>query len=443
MNKAAKRSDGFNDGFSIGYNKGYEDGFRRGKDAGAASYETLFEGTSIIIPTYNQLRYVKECIESIARYTSEPYELIVIDNASDDGTSAYLKSAGGGLRFQINNENKGFAGAVNQGLMLARGTTLMILNNDSVVTPDWLSNLLTCLHSNPHYGIVGPVTNYISGDQLIETSYSNIEEMQQFSRTFNRSDASRWVVTGRLTGFCMLFRREDFRRLGYFDEGFEIGNCEDDDYGLRARLLGMQLVIAKDTFIHHYGSVSMKSLNGRFDQVYKKNLAFYANKWADPHMMLSLAWQRTMNGITLRTIDSYPTCVIVQGAGTTSYWVENGIRSPIVGTVDVQAIRVSQIDLRNWQLGEAIMAEEVMNRMHVLYRSSTESPDVEGRLVRLQDGAVYQRKGGKLHRFMNRQTIAAWKLDYYEPLILHQLKVQHGEEGPPIISPPLLKADNI
>ncbi|MCQ6559727.1 glycosyltransferase family 2 protein [Paenibacillus mendelii] len=443
MNKLAKESAGFNDGFSKGYNKGYEDGFSRGRNAGAANFTLPFEGTSIIIPTYNQLHYVKECIESIVQHTPEPYELIVIDNASDDGTAAYLKSAGG-LRYRINKENLGFAGAVNQGLMLARGTTLLILNNDSVVTPNWLSNLLVCLGSNPQYGIVGPVTNYISGDQLIETSYTNIEDMQRFSRSFNQSDASRWKVTSRLTGFCMLLRREDFRRLGYFDEGFEIGNCEDDDYGLRARLLGLQLVIAKDTFIHHYGSVSMKSLNDRFDQVYEKNLAFYANKWADPHGMLSLAWQRTLNGVTLRTIDSYPTCVIVQGTGSTTYWVENGIRSPIAGAAsDVQAVRVSRIDLRNWQLGEAIHVEEVMRRMNNLYGSPSGSSDIEGRLIRLQDGTVYQRKGGRLHRFMNRQAAAAWKLDHYEPLTLTQRDLQGYEEGPPIISPPVMKADNI
>ena len=233
MNRKQGRRDGYNAGYNQGFNKGHEDGYIRGKIVGAESFGLPFEGTSVIIPTYNQVHYLKECIESIRLYTHQPYELIIIDNSSDDGTAEYLKSTEG-IRYRINSDNLGFAGAVNQGLMMARGTTLLILNNDSVVTSNWLFNLLHCLHSDPQIGIVGPVTNYISGDQLIETKYTNITEMQQFAQNYNQSDASKWVVTGRLTGFCMLMRREVFMRLGYFDEGFEIGNCEDDDYGLRA-----------------------------------------------------------------------------------------------------------------------------------------------------------------------------------------------------------------
>lgn len=142
MNKLAKQRDGYHDGYNKGYNMGYDQGYSHGRQAGVNNFAIPFEGTSIIIPTYNQLHYLKECIASIVQYTPEPYELIIIDNASDDGTAEYLKSACG-LRSRINKENLGFAGAVNQGLMMARGTTLMILNNDAVVTPNWHSNLLT------------------------------------------------------------------------------------------------------------------------------------------------------------------------------------------------------------------------------------------------------------------------------------------------------------
>ncbi|UNK19767.1 glycosyltransferase [Paenibacillus sp. N3/727] len=435
-------NQGYNDGYLKGFDTGYADGYRRGKTEGATRSTTYFEGTSIIIPTYNQLHYLKECIESILRYTNEPYELIIIDNASVDGTAEYLKSAQG-VRFRINEENLGFAGAVNQGLMMAKGTTLMILNNDSVVTTNWLSNLLACLFSNSQSGIVGPVTNYISGDQLIDVSYTNTEEMQQFSQLYNQSDARRWSVTNRLTGFCMLLRRKDFIRLGYFDEGFEIGNCEDDDYGLRARLLGMQLIIAKDTFIHHYGSVSMKSLNSRFDQVYANNLNFYSNKWSDPHGMLLLDWQRNMDNSNLQTIDSYPTCVIVQGAGSRKYWIEKGSRYPIDGASGIQAVRVSQVDLRNWHLGETISMEEVNRRKKAMYDSFHDDWDIEGRLVKVRDGSVFQRKGNKLHRFLNRHTSVIWHMDSYQPLSVNLHELGDYEEGAPVIPPPVIKADNI
>ncbi|KKO54278.1 glycosyltransferase family 2 protein [Paenibacillus sp. DMB20] len=442
MNNGAYANQGYKDGYAKGFDAGYADGYSRGKTEGSIRSTTYFEGTSIIIPTYNQLGYLKECVESIVRYTNEPYELIIIDNASADGTAEYLKSAQG-IRFRINPENLGFAGAVNQGLLMAKGTTLLILNNDAVVTTNWLSNLLACLHSNSQFGIVGPVTNYISGDQLIDVSYADMAEMQRFSQLYNQSDARRWFVTKRLTGFCMLFRREDFIRLGYFDEGFEIGNCEDDDYGLRARLLGMQLIIAKDTFIHHYGSVSMKSLNSRFDEVYANNLSFYSNKWSDPHGMLLLDWQCSAEMPNLKTIDSYPTCVIVQESSSKTYWIENGTRYPIDGTSGKQAVRVSRIDLYNWQLGEVISVEEVNRRLNAVYRAFDDNRVIEGRLVRMQDGSVYQRKGAKLHRFINPFTLAVWQLDSYQPMSMNPCELQVYEEGPPIIPPPVIKAENI
>lgn len=451
MRKPVQRRDGYNSGYNSGFRAGYNDGYDRGHQVGMSGCS--FEGTSIIIPTFNQLNYLRECIESIRQYTSEPYELIIIDNGSDDGSAEYVKSVRD-IRYQLLPINRGFAGAVNQGLMLARGTTLLILNNDSVVTTSWLGNLLTCLHSDPNIGIVGPVTNYISGDQLIDTTYRGIAEMQQFAASYNQSDADRWVVTGRLTGFCMLLRRDTFMNIGYFDEGFEIGNCEDDDYGLRARLLGLQLIIAKDTFIHHYGSVSMKSLNGRFDQVYGNNLTFYSNKWSDPHGYLSLEWMLNMEGIQLRSVDFYPTCVIIQGMSSTMYWVENSKRYPISGDCGLEAIRVAQVDLRHWQLGEAISSDEVVQRIYTLQRMdvdepghtsqlySTESTIAEGKLVKVKDGNVYQFKEGKIHRFMNMHAITNWKVEAFN--VTHIERSQHNyPEGPPIISAPVIKVNNI
>lgn len=439
MNNKARDNKGYRDGYTKGFDTGYADGYRRAQSESAVHKTAYFEGTSIIIPTYNQVNYLKECIDSIFQYTNSSFELIIVDNASEDGTAEYLQSCKG-IRYQINPENLGFSGAVNQGLRMARGTTLLILNNDAVVTTHWLDNLLHCLNSNSKFGIVGPVTNYISGEQLIDVSYTNMAEMQEFSQVYNHSNAQRWYVTSRLTGFCMLLRRKDFIRLGYFDEGFEIGNCEDDDYGLRARLLGMQLIIAKDTFIHHYGSVSMKSLNSRFEQVYANNLSFYSEKWSDPHGMLSLDWQRNAN---LQTIDSYPTCVMVQGTGEETYWIQNGRRYPISGVPWLQAVRVSQVDLSNWHLCEEISAEEVNRRIQSVYHSSVLDGDMEGKLVKMQDGSVYQCKENKMHRFINRQTLAVWQLESYQPWHVNEYEMKKYKEGAPIITPPVIKANNI
>ncbi|MFS0723243.1 glycosyltransferase family 2 protein [Paenibacillus sp. 1P07SE] len=433
-------NNGYADGARNGYIKGYEDGYSRGAAEGVSRFHLPFQGTSIIIPTYNKVNYLRECVDSIRAYTPEPYELIIIDNASDDGTDVYLRSLQG-VRWRINPANLGFAGSVNQGLMLARGTTLMILNNDSVVTEGWLSNLLYCLHHNPQHGIVGPMTNYISGDQLLETDYATMAEMQAFARAFNRSDPSAWQVTARLTGFCMLMRRSTFARLGYFDEGFEIGNCEDDDYGLRTRLLGEQLIIARDTFIHHYGSVSMKSLEGRFDEVYGRNLQYYADKWSDPHGLLALDWQK---GDAIRTIDLYPTSIVVRGPGPGLYWVEQGSRYQIEEAADglcsKHAVRLSQVDLSSWPLAGTMTSEEVAQRLASIREAGRRGHLYDGVLLSRQQN-IYQYRAGRYHRFLNRRAFDQWRLTEQD---IHPMTGNHAlPEGEPLIAPPVIKSEHI
>ncbi len=435
---------GYNDGFNAGYDKGFNQALaERGTVRGSEETQGNFAGTSIIIPNYNQKDFLKECIESIRRHTPEPYELIIVDNASTDGSMEYLYSIANSVRIRTNPHNLGFAGAVNQGLNMARGSTLLILNNDTVVTERWLSNQLLCLHNDPGAGIVGPVTNYISGDQLIQTDYSSVSEMQLFASNYNRSDSSKWITTGRLTGFCMLMRREVFERLGYFDEGFEIGNCEDDDYGLRLRFLRLNLVIAFDTFIHHYGSVSMKDLKSRFDQVYGKNLMFYSEKWGDPHGLLASSLTVDSGEHPLRMTDFYPTHIVVQGAGTAVFWVEQGIRYPLDDPSGLQVRRVSEVDLKNWQVGCGMSREECAARIAAL---STIPPDgmmIEGMLARSTDGCVFQYDRGKLRQAANDRVLSTWQLTNRAVFQIQDTHKSSYPLGHPIIASPLIKAENL
>ncbi|MDF2721382.1 MAG: glycosyl transferase family 2 [Paenibacillus sp.] len=435
-------NNGYNTGYDEGHSQGYNLGYQVGKDAFAAG----FDGTSIVIPSLNQQTYLADCIESIRKYTPEPHEIIVIDNGSTDGTADYLRSLPRGtVRYKICESNLGFAGGVNQGLMMARGSTIMFLNNDTIVTERWLANLLTCLHSTDRFGLVGPVTNYISGEQLIETKYESTEEMHRFAATFNQSDPGKWTVTGRLTGFCVLMKRELFQRLGYLDEGFEVGNCEDDDYGYRNRLLGLDLVIAKDTFIHHVGSTTIKTLTpSQFEEMYARNLAFYSGKWGETPPLLqevSVHW----SGVPIATKNMYPTCVTVKGTSGTLYWIEQGERRPLESAEGITATRLSQIDLRSWTIGEPISRAEWNTKQNALAnpRRDTASPPVEGGLVRSPDGKVYQHSSGKLHRFVTEWAQEVWQLNRLPVHPLSEEEMAQFAIGLPIIAPPVIKAGNV
>lgn len=433
--------NGYNAGYDIGHKHGFSLGFQRGSD----SFATGFEGTSIVIPTYNQQTYLADCIESIGKHTPEPHEIIVIDNGSTDGTADYLRSLKNDtVRYKICERNLGFAGGVNQGLMMARGTTLMFLNNDTVVTDRWLGNLLACLHGRERTGLVGPTTNYISGDQLIETTYRTTEEMHRFAREFNRSDSGKWFAANRLTGFCVLMRRDVFRRIGFLDEGFEIGNCEDDDFGFRNRLLGLELVIAGDTFIHHVGSTTIKTLTpAQFEEMYARNLAFYSEKWGETDALLqevAAHW----TGDALAMNDFYPSHVTVRGTGPTAFWIERGVRRPLEQSEGVRATRLSQIDLKNWPLGDPIPAAEWNAKQAALMvAASPGEPLAEGELALSPDGKLYQHRAGKLHRIATEWVSEVWDLSRYRIRALTESEAANYPRGLPVIAPPVIKASNI
>ncbi len=211
-----------------------------------------FGMTSIVIVTHNQLEYTRQCLDSIQRLTDEPYELIVVDNGSSDGTVEYLRGMPG-VRLIVNESNRGFPAAANQGITASTGSQILLLNNDVVVTTGWLFRLLRALHSDPAIGLVGPCSNFVSGPQQVEARYESLADLDGFAWDWGGAHEGVCVEVNRLVGFCLLIRREVVEAIGLLDEQFGMGCFEDDDYCLRAIQAGYRAVIAGDAFVHHYG----------------------------------------------------------------------------------------------------------------------------------------------------------------------------------------------
>jgi len=244
---------------------------------------------SIVILTYNQLEYTKLTIDSIRKHTKARYEIIVVDNASTDGTVEYLK-AQKDIRTIFNSENLGFPAGCNQGMEIAKGDYIVLLNNDVIVPDNWLEGLIDCADSHPTIGIVGPMSNRISGYQLEQNiTYKKINRMHDFAASYRRKNRKKWYQSPRVAGFCMLIKREVLNKIGGLDTIFGIGNCEDDDFCLRAGLTGFKVAIAGDVFIHHFGSASFgKDGNEKYKEFIRKNESIFKEKWGTT----ALEWWR-------------------------------------------------------------------------------------------------------------------------------------------------------
>lgn len=262
-------------------------------DARAEIFEreamAVYPKISIIVLCYNQLNYTKQCVESVLHTTAYPnYELILVDNASSDGTADYLQSVkqrSGQIKVVLNQTNRGFAGGNNDGIAVADGEYLVLLNNDTVVTRGWLTNMLKHFQNDSAVGLVGPVTNSIGNEARICVPYMNdMDQMSVFADRYTFEHmGEEYPHHGILAMFCLMISRELYDKVGPLDEHYGIGMFEDDDYSIASEKNGYRNVIAEDVFIHHYGSVSFKKLEDEtYRKLFEQNKAYYEKKWKEP-----------------------------------------------------------------------------------------------------------------------------------------------------------------
>lgn len=245
---------------------------------------------SVVVVTYNNLDLTRVCLDSLDRYSDYPnLELIVVDNASADDTPGYLRAwaqAGGDRHVILNPDNRGFAAANNQGLATATGDYLVMLNNDTHVTPGWVATLVGHLRRTPSLGMLGPVTNNIGNEARIDIRYADMEQMLQAAGHYTARHAGQLTPLHTAAFFCVMMPRHVYAKVGDLDEAFGIGMFEDDDYCRRVQKEGWQIACADDVFIHHHLSASFNKIKQEKRQaMFERNKALYEAKWGTwvPH----------------------------------------------------------------------------------------------------------------------------------------------------------------
>lgn len=246
---------------------------------------------SIVILAYNNWSYTHACLHSVLTLSDYPnLEVIVVDNASSDGTPAQLgrfKQRDPRVRVIHNEANLGFAAGNNVGINAASGEYVILLNNDTYVTRGWVRDLIRPLMRDPEIGLTGPLTNNIGNEQKINIHYRDMQEMAAQSRRFTRRHLRQLFFTDNLAFFCVGMSRKTIDSVGVLDESYGRGFFEDDDYCQRVRKAGLKIAVVDDVFVHHHLSASFNALGSEEKRAQmERNKAIYESKWGTwkPHV---------------------------------------------------------------------------------------------------------------------------------------------------------------
>jgi GT2 family glycosyltransferase/glycosyltransferase involved in cell wall biosynthesis len=246
---------------------------------GRKQADEIVPQVSLLIPVHNRVELTRACLDSIFRHVDPDIavEIIIVDDCSTDGTADYLSSLGDRIRV-LRNEARGcFGHNINKAAAVARSDYLVLLNNDTEVTPFWLRHMLDAVRADRTIGVVGNRQLYPSTGNINHAGVVFDEQCRPVHlypdkpADFPPANISRDFQT--LTGACLLVPRAVFRELGGLDPEFRNGH-EDTDFCLRARQRGYRVrYVAGSVIYHHIGSS-----RGRYDSE-GENERRFAAKW--------------------------------------------------------------------------------------------------------------------------------------------------------------------
>lgn len=237
---------------------------------------------SIIILTWNGLSYTKQCLESLRTHTVfDDYEIIVVDNGSNDGTLKYLESLPW-IRLIKNASNLGFTKGNNVALRATFDTDVVLLNNDMVIIQnDWLTRLQNTAHRNSTIGIVG--CRLTSGNGILQHAGSYIRKETYWGQQIGggQADINQYTQVREVEGVvfaCAYIKREVLNKVGLLDEDY-FAYFEDTDYCFKAREKGYKTVCSGDVTLVHFQNVSTSENKVSFSNIFLKSQGVFKRKW--------------------------------------------------------------------------------------------------------------------------------------------------------------------
>ncbi len=222
---------------------------------------------SIIIPHWNGIEVLSECLESLNQSTFDSFEIIVSDNASSDGSQAWIKENHPDIILLENDENYGYAGGCNRGADIAKGDFLLFLNNDTIQDQNWLQPLVDRMKSDDSIAALQPkILNYYNRNIFDYAGGSGghmdlfcfpfargrvFLEQEEDTAQYDNSEKCFWA-----SGTTIMVRKDLFRAAGKFDKTF-FAHMEEIDLCWRFQAMGFQIWAEPESVVYHKNAVSL------------------------------------------------------------------------------------------------------------------------------------------------------------------------------------------
>ncbi|HEY9715279.1 MAG TPA: glycosyltransferase family 2 protein, partial [Chroococcales cyanobacterium] len=211
---------------------------------------------SVVIPNWNGKKCLAGCLDSLRTQTYPYVEVVVVDNGSRDGSVEFLQENYPEVRLITFEHNTGFSVAVNKGIVESRGEFVALLNNDTIVDPEWLSELINAMHEHPEIGSAGCKMLAYDDRTILDGAGDGYRRGGLPGRIGHRErDTGRFDIPRYILGACggaAIYRRELFDHVGYLDEDY-FAYLEDVDFGLRAQTAGFKCFYVPTAIVYHLG----------------------------------------------------------------------------------------------------------------------------------------------------------------------------------------------
>ena len=220
---------------------------------------------SIIVLNWNGRKFLKNCLDSLTQLTYPRVEIIVVDNNSSDGSCEFVKTNYQKVILIENKENCGFAKGNNIGFKASTGDYILILNNDTVVTSNFLSPLIKDFENDPEIACLQPQIRLSKNKKLLDgvggfLTFTGFLYHFGYLKDRMLSKYNKKMKIFSAKGACMLLRRKTIEKVGLFDENFFIF-FEETDLCFRLWLAGYSVVYEPESVIYHLGGGDTTSSN--------------------------------------------------------------------------------------------------------------------------------------------------------------------------------------